>query len=237
LKYVEWCNSCGKLHITNIGFSRKLNGMGYTSDRDSVPGTNSMKKVIMLQNLKIKTDKIDQVRTGYEQAKNLSCPSLLDIEKPEIGQDANPFVTNYDSFSTPIHQDISNVIGCGNDEMDANTEISLTRKNSSCPDMCFFDTNSHWTGYKDNIGNDLVQEQKVTNSEQLDEDNFINKNKYLCLFRTDLKNLVRRDYNGSVKSIPDLLDDFNRRYPGYKHVLETKELQQEAEKLNSWGWT
>jgi hypothetical protein len=49
--------------------------------------------------LKIKKDKIEQIRTGYEQAKNLSCPSLLDIGKNEIGQDVNPFVTNKNSFS------------------------------------------------------------------------------------------------------------------------------------------
>jgi putative DNA primase/helicase len=56
------------------------------------------------------------------------------------------------------------------------------------------------------------------------------------LFGTDLKNLVRRDYNGVVESIPDLLSDFNRRYPGYQQVLGYQDLQNEAEKLNSWGW-
>ena len=45
------------------------------------------------------------------------------------------------------------------------------------------------------------------------------------------------DYNRSVDSIPDLLADFNRRYPGYKQALDNQDLQNEAEKLNSWGWT
>jgi hypothetical protein len=43
LEYVDWCNSCGKDHLKNIGFSRKLISMGYISHRDNVPGYNSRK--------------------------------------------------------------------------------------------------------------------------------------------------------------------------------------------------
>ena len=175
LEYVAWCQSCGKQHITNIGFSRKLNGMGYTSHRENVQNGYSIKKITKWDNLKIKTDKIGQVRTGYESVKNVSCPSSIDSEKSEIGQDVNPFVTNYNIFPTPIYQNISNVIECRNNEKYVNTEISLTGKDSSCPNIRFSDTNSHRTGYKDNIENDLVQEQKVTNSEQFNEENFIKK--------------------------------------------------------------
>jgi putative DNA primase/helicase len=121
LEYVDWCQSCGKQHITNIGFSRKLNDMGYTSHRENVQDGHCIKKLTKWDNLKIKKDKIEQIRTGYETAKNLSCPSSIDIEKTEIGQDVNSFVTNYDSFSTPVYQDISNVIECRNDEMYVNT--------------------------------------------------------------------------------------------------------------------
>ena len=103
--------------------------------------------------------------------------------------------------------------------------------------MRFSDISSHMTGYKDNIENDLVQEQKVTNFEQFNEENFIKKDEYIKSFRTDLKNLVRSDYNCSVDSIPDLLTDFNRRYPGYKQVLGNQDLLNEAKRLNSWGWT
>ena len=137
LEYVDWCKSCGKQHITNIGFSRKLNGMGYTSHRENVQDGNSIKKIKKWDNLKIKKDKIGQDRTGYETAKNLSCPSLLDIEKTEIGQDVNPFVTNYDILPTSIYQDISNVMECGNGGKYANIEISLTRKDLSCQNMRF----------------------------------------------------------------------------------------------------
>jgi putative DNA primase/helicase len=57
------------------------------------------------------------------------------------------------------------------------------------------------------------------------------------VFRTDLKNFVLNGYDRNGKSIPDLLDDFNKRYPGYKQILEYQNLLNEAEKLNSWGWT
>jgi hypothetical protein len=39
--------------MSNIGFSRKLNGMGYVSHRESVPGSNSNKKIPKWDNLKI----------------------------------------------------------------------------------------------------------------------------------------------------------------------------------------
>ena len=87
--------------------------------------------------MKIKKDKIEQVRTGYEQAKNLSCYSLLDIEKTEIGQDVNPFVTNNDSFSIHEYQDILNVIECRTATKCINTEISLTERDLSCPIWVF----------------------------------------------------------------------------------------------------
>jgi putative DNA primase/helicase len=85
LEYVDWCKSCGKDYMKNIGFSRKLISMGYISHRDNIPGSNSMEKITIWQDLKIKKDKIEQIRTGYEQTKNLSCPSWLDIGKTEIG--------------------------------------------------------------------------------------------------------------------------------------------------------
>jgi len=60
LEYVDWCQSCGKQHMTNIGFSRKLNGMGYTSHRENVQDGYCTKKLTKLDNLKIKKDKIGQ---------------------------------------------------------------------------------------------------------------------------------------------------------------------------------
>jgi hypothetical protein len=162
-------------------------------------------------NLKIKQDKIEQNKTGYEKAKNLSNPSLLDVEKIEIGQDVNPFVTNYDSFLIHRYQDISNVIDCRDDEKCVNTKISLTERNLFCPNMRFSYTNSHWTGYKGNIENHLVQEQKMISSEQFNEDHYVKKLENIKALRTDLKNLVVSEYNCNVKSIPDLLTDFNKR--------------------------
>ena len=134
LEYVNWCRSRGKDHMKNIGFSRKLINMSHTSHRENTIRNNSIKKITMWDTLKIKIDKIEQVKTGYECAKNLSCPNIR-----------------------------------------------------------FSDSNSHRTGCKDDMENYLVQEQKVINSEQSDEDNFVKKNKNLSLYRTDLKNLVRRN--------------------------------------------
>jgi hypothetical protein len=45
LEYVDWCNSCGKQHIKNIGFSRKFISMGYTSHRVNIQNGYSIKKL------------------------------------------------------------------------------------------------------------------------------------------------------------------------------------------------
>ncbi len=76
----------------------------------------------------------------------------------------------------------------------------------------------------------------MINYEQFDEDNILKKDKNIQGFRTDLKNLVRSRYDGIVESIPDLLNDFNRQYPGYQQILEYQDLLNEAKRLNSWGW-
>jgi putative DNA primase/helicase len=60
LEYVDWCNSCGKDHISNIGFSRKLKSLGYDSHRENVRDNNSFSKMTLWDNLKIKRDRIGQ---------------------------------------------------------------------------------------------------------------------------------------------------------------------------------
>ncbi len=129
------------------------------------------------------------------------------------------------------------MLECRTDVKHVKTEISLTERDLFCQNMRFSDNNSRRTGCKDNIEKDLVLDQKVTNSEQSNEENFIKIYENFKSSRTDLKNLVRSEYNGVVENIPDLLKDFNIRYPGYKQVLGHQDLQEEAEKLNSWGWT
>ncbi len=236
LKYVDWCNSYGKQqYMKNIGFSRKLVSMGYTSHRENVP--NSTKKITIWDNLKIKTDRIEQDQTGYKITKNLSCHSLLDIEKTEIGQDVNLYVTNSDSFPIYVCKNPLDVGAYSNNEKCLNAEISLTERNLSCPTMRFFDIDRPRTGYQGNIENHPVQEQKMINSDPFNEFYFVKKYESIKSFRTDLKNLVISDYNCTVESIPYLLDDFNKRYPGYKQLLEHQDLLNEAENLNSWGWT
>ena len=99
------------------------------------------------------------------------------------------------------------------------------------------DINSPRTGYKDNLGNDLVQEQKVVNSDQPNKYNIAKKFENIKAFRTDFKNFIMSDCNRNGKSILDLLNDFTKRYPGYNQILEYQDRLNEAEKLNSWGWT
>jgi hypothetical protein len=103
--------------------------------------------------------------------------------------------------------------------------------------MRFSDIISHRTGYKDNIENDLVREQKAVNFDQPNEGNNTQKCEDIRSFRIDLKNLVASKYNCKVESVPDLLNDFTKLYPGYNQILEYQDRLNEAEKLNSWGWT
>ena len=102
--------------------------------------------------------------------------------------------------------------------------------------MRFLDNRQHRTGLQDKLANMPVLDQKMIIQVQLNEENCINKFENIMAFRTDLKNLVISEYNCSVESIPDLLAEFNRRYPGYKQISDYQDLQNEAEKLNSWGW-
>jgi putative DNA primase/helicase len=117
------------------------------------------------------------------------------------------------------------------------SENLLTSKDQACHNMRFLDSGRHRAYILASLSCEPVLDQKVINSEQPNEDNCVKKFEYTKSFRTDLKNLVMSEYNCSVESIPDLLFDFNRRYPGYKQVLEYQDLLNEAEKLNSWGWT
>jgi putative DNA primase/helicase len=111
------------------------------------------------------------------------------------------------------------------------------RQDQACPKMRFLDSERHMKSILTSLSCEPVLGQKMMNSEQSHKNNCIKKFEHIKSFRTDLKNLVMSEYNCSVESIPDLLVDFNRRYPGYKQVLEYQDLLNEAEKLNSWGWT
>jgi hypothetical protein len=70
-----------------------------------------------------------------------------------------------------------------------------------------------------------VLDQKVINYEQSEEDNILKKDTNIKAFRIDLKNLGRSAYNGTVDSIPELLYDFNKRYPGYQRLLGNQDLK------------
>ena len=76
----------------------------------------------------------------------------------------------------------------------------------------------------------------MINSEQPNDSNILKKDRNIRAFRTDLTNLVITEHNCKVESVPELLDNFNRLYTGYKQLLEYQDQINEAEKLNSWGW-
>jgi hypothetical protein len=114
------------------------------------------------------------------------------------------------------------------------SENLLTRKDQACPKMRFLDSERHRADILASLSCEPVLDQKVINSEQPNEDNILKKDTSIKAFKTDLKNLVRDIYNGIVESIPYFLNDFNRRYPGYQQLLGNQDLQNDAEKLNSW---
>lgn len=104
LSYVNWCKGYGKQHMSNIGFSRKLNGMGYASHRENVPGSNSNKKIPMWDNLKIKgVGSEDKTETRPADEQKTLCsdiPSVDDsMEKFEsiqsFGRDLKTFVCSH----------------------------------------------------------------------------------------------------------------------------------------------
>jgi putative DNA primase/helicase len=90
------------------------------------------------------------------------------------------------------------------------------------------------TGSQDRHIDEPVLKQKKLISEQQNEEYGIKKLKYIRSLRADLKRLVSDGHNFSVDNISVLLDDFNKRYPGYKRVLGYQTLLDEAERLCEW---
>ena len=233
LTYVEWCQLYSKPHMSNIGFSRKLNSMGYTSHRDNAPGSNSNKKIPKWDNLKIKQDRIGQDRTRCENGKFLSCPSLSNNEKTEIGQDGNSFVDLHNSFLENDTKKNTYVSTQENSEKGQNSEILLTRKDSSCPKMRFFDDVSHRTGYEDKIENYPVLQTKIT---FLTENNEVDITKKLVDFKQLKRDLTNsystylRNYGG-LESLNVFVDDFMKKMPGYLKLFSKQEIVSEAAKI------
>jgi P4 family phage/plasmid primase-like protien len=237
LTYVDWCQRYGKPHMSNIGFSRKLNGMGYTSHRENVPGSYSSKKIPMWDNLKIRQDRIGQDKDKMQNGDFLSCPGLSDSGKTEIGQDANSFVDSHSVYSENESNNPVDVIECKSGKNDDNLKISLTRKDLSCPNLGFSGIGRHRTGYEDKIENILsypVLEQKKLLSE---EDDSIKNSSGCELLRTDLKNFARSRYNYVVEDIPVFVEKFNAKFPGYRKSLGDDTVMENAERLKTRGWS
>lgn len=249
LSYVDWSNKNNKQRVSNIEFSRRLSKMGYTNHRENVKSDGS-KKVTFWDNIRLKTleeikkeDEEENKKDDFGQdpgqdQNNRSCPKnssqLIpeNLTKIDFGQDLIPCV----SFATQNNQsncdNIETVKAVQNEE---NKKTSNTL-NTSCPSVRFFDSGEYGQDVLNDPVLDPVQEQKTPISKQQKDDDIIKKLDYMGSFRRDLKNLVHSKYNSTVESIPELLEDFNRRNPGYRQVLGEQALLDEAEKINKWGW-
>jgi len=233
LNYAEWSKFQKLTRVSKIEFSRRLGKMGYMSHRDNVINRETgkidgSKKITLWDNLQLKIEPIGQ-DIGQDE-NNTSCPMRNDqtIQKNllnnSIGQDRIPILTFNSELCNLENENIEKI------------EKSINNKETSGPISGFSGSKSLWTGSPCDGVRNPVQQTKVYVSAQLEDDESIKKFEYMSSFRRDLKNLVRSDYNCIVESIPDLLNEFNRRNPGYKQVLGDKALLDEAEKIHKWGW-
>jgi putative DNA primase/helicase len=237
--YFLWADYYGKNKVPLNQWAKDLKKLGYENYRENEPGSNCNKKIAHWIDVRIRRGVQDRlIPKNNDQA----CPVYtkpMANEKTDLRQAGQAFLpsqTLYDNNAHPLSLKYNEV---KEDKPSQKTPISenlLTRKNQACPKMLFLDSERHRTGSHNKLVNIPVLGLKVINYEQPNEDNILKKSEDIKAFRTDLKNLVRSEYNGVVESIPDLLNDFNRRYPGYHRVLGDQDLQNEAEKLNSWGW-
>ena len=237
--YVLWAKYYGKNKIAYPQWAKELKKLGYENYRENVPGSNCSKKVTYWIGLKIRLDVQDRlIPKNYDQA----CPIYTEPianEKTNLGQAGQAFLpsqTMYDNSTHELSLKYNKVNRSEPSSNITNSENLPTSKNQACPKLRFLDSERHRTGILTSLSCEPVLGQKMMNSEQSHENNCTKKFEYAKSFRTDLKNLVMGEYNCSVESIPDLLAEFNRRYPGYKQILDYQDLQNEAEKLNSWGW-
>jgi len=238
--YNLWVKFYGKKKIEKNQFGKELKKLGYEKYRENVPGRNCNQKITKFVDIQIRSDAQDRLipKNGDE-----ACPIYTespDIGKTNLGQAGQAFILSQTSYDNSVHSQYTKYHKVNESEPSPNITISEnlpTRRDQACPKMRFLDNERHRASSQDNLVNVPVLDQKVINYEQSEEDNIIKKDTNIKALRTDLKNLVINNYNCRVESIPDLLNDFNRRYPGYNQVLGYQDLQNEAEKLNSWGWT
>jgi|GEM_PF-873332 len=249
VSYVDWSITNNKQHVSKIEFSRQLNKMGYTNHRENVKKDGS-KKVTLWDNLQLKqSEKVDKDGTDEDEKedfgqdlrqdrenrscpKNSSLPLTESFSKNDFGQDPISFAGFVTQKQKCVYKEIETV----KTPLNGVEENTPNKVKTSCPSVRFFDNGEYGQDLLNDPVLDPVREQKTLISDQQQDEDFIKKIDYLQLFRRDIKNLVSSDYNGIVESIPELLEIFNKRNPGYKQALGYQTLLEEANKINEWGW-
>lgn len=220
-------------------WAKELKKLGYENYRENAPEAHSIKKVTCWNNIEIIPEAQDRLNWKIDRQ---ACPIYTvaqDIEKTNLGQagQALPLPQSCQKNKPYCRTCVFYKVGLGkNEKKGVFSKSPLTNNPEACPNIRHFDAGEERTGLEDKHENMPVLGQKTVFSEQPSEDNSIQKLKNLRSFKTDLKTLVTSHYHGIVESVPDLLDDFIIKNPGYKQVLEYQEMLKEAKKLNKWGW-
>lgn len=237
--YVLWAEVNDKRVISYNQFGKELKKLGYENYRENESGKNCRKKVTCWCNIEI----IQEAQDRLNWKKDIeACPKYLlatDAEKMQLGQagQALPLpqtclVNKPYCHSCVYYTEDANIKG----KNEKKIENSLTNYLDACPKMHFFDSKRDRTGSRDIHIDEPVLTQKKIISEQQNEEYSMKNLEYIMSFRADLKKLMSSSPNHSADNIPSLLDEFNRRYPGYKQVLGNQTLLDEAERLSKWGW-
>lgn len=237
--YTLWAEVSNKNATAYNQWGKELKKLGYENYRDNKPGTNCTKKVTYWCNIALIPEAQDRLNWKKDTQ---ACPSFLlatDAEKMQLGQagQALPLPQTCLVNKPYCHSCVFNTEVTDKKDENANKiENSLTNNLEACPKMHFFDSISDRTGLQDRYVDEPVLKQKKLISEQQNEEYSVKNLEYIRSFRADLKRLVSDGHNFSVDNIPSLLDEFNRRYPGYKQVLGYQTLLDEAERLCEWEW-
>lgn len=237
--YVLWAEVNDKRVMPYNQFGKELKKLGYENYRDNEPGKNCKKKVTCWCNIKVIKEAQDRLNWKKDAE---ACPKYLlatDAEKMHLGQagQALPLPQTCLLNKPYCHSCVfctenANIKG----KNEKKIENPLTSNLDACPKMHFFDNKRDRTGSQDIHVDMPVLVQKKIISEQQNEEYSMKNLEYIMSFRDDLKKLVSSSPNHSANNIPSLLDEFNRRYPGYKQVLGYQTLLDEAERLSEWGW-
>ena len=237
--FVEWCRTHNTELVSQIGFTRKISSMGYTSHRENVGGSCSTKKITVWDHIQLRKDTAGQDRSELGQDRNnSSCPNennqpILNkrFEMP-LGQDEFSFAGNIKENNVNEYKSIETVRVDKSDDFFTATDMSK----SSCPTVRFFDSGT--------IGHDdfetscpILSYSPKTQSSIKNEESYSKENLTKSeLLRRDLKNYARSAYNFVIDNVPVFVGEFNKMYPGFVNDLGLQAILDNAERLHSRGW-